>query len=332
MNTLDDVAAPALSDLELREVASFAPVLIWRAGPDGLRTWFNDQWLSFVGHTIEQEVGDGWVEAVHEEDRLSVLDVGGWVGPERSSNEYRLRRHDGVFRWMLENRAPIYRQGVPVGYFGSCVDVSHMKHSLAGQQRLISELDHRVKNTIVNVQSIAAQSFRRVSDDNSRKLFESRLMTLAKAHDVLARRNWESADLFELVRDVVGPHQSADRQRFWIEGEHLNLEPRLVLALAFALNELCLNAAQHGAFSMKGGRVDLSWRMSAEPAQLQLRWVESGGPEMLAPGDRGFGLRLLKQLERELEGTVTVLFHSSGIECVMEATLGFRSAALAPPD
>jgi len=109
-----------------RELADFAPVMIWRAGLDKLCDWFNKPWLDFVGRTLEQELGTGWAEGVHNEDFDRCLQVytTSFDARKNFSMIYRLRRHDGEFRYILDNGAPFYRSGTFAGYFGSCIDVT----------------------------------------------------------------------------------------------------------------------------------------------------------------------------------------------------------------
>lgn len=121
--------ALSAGEAEFRELADYAPVLIWRAGTDKLCDWFNKPWLDFVGRPMEQEVGFGWAENVHPEDydRCVGVYVDAFDARRPFSMEYRMRRHDGEFRWLLDNGAPFYREGRFAGYFGSCVDV-HEQH------------------------------------------------------------------------------------------------------------------------------------------------------------------------------------------------------------
>jgi PAS domain S-box-containing protein len=109
-----------------RELADFAPVMIWRASTDKLCDWFNKPWLDFVGRTMEQELGNGWAEGVHKDDFGRCLQVytTSFDARKNFSMIYRLRRHDGEFRYILDNGAPFYRSGTFAGYFGSCIDVT----------------------------------------------------------------------------------------------------------------------------------------------------------------------------------------------------------------
>ena len=109
-----------------RELADNAPVMIWRSGTDKLCDWFNKPWLDFVGRTMEQEVGNGWAENVHNEDFDRCLNIytTSFEAREQFTMVYRLRRFDGVYRYVLDNGAPFYRGSLFAGYFGSCVDVT----------------------------------------------------------------------------------------------------------------------------------------------------------------------------------------------------------------
>jgi PAS domain S-box-containing protein len=113
-------------DRFFKELADYAPVMIWRSGTDKLCDWFNKPWLDFVGRTMEQELGNGWVEGVHKDDvdRCLKIYTTSFDARERFSMIYRLRRHDGEYRQILDNGAPFNRGGIFAGYFGSCIDVA----------------------------------------------------------------------------------------------------------------------------------------------------------------------------------------------------------------
>lgn len=109
-----------------KELADFAPVMIWRSGTDALCDWFNKPWLDFVGRTLEQETGNGWAENVHPDDFDRCLDiyVSSFNVRKPFTMTYRLKRHDDVYREILDNGAAYYREGEFAGYFGSCIDIS----------------------------------------------------------------------------------------------------------------------------------------------------------------------------------------------------------------
>jgi len=126
-----------------RLLADNAPVMIWRSGPDRLCDWFNRPWLQFTGRTMEQELGSGWSEGVHPADMTRCLStyVTAFDGRQEFSMEYRLRRHDGVYRWVLDNGRPYASlEGIFRGYFGSCVDITDGKRAQDELRAMQSEL------------------------------------------------------------------------------------------------------------------------------------------------------------------------------------------------
>jgi len=118
------------SEARFRLLADSAPVLTWIAGPDKRCTYFSLPWLEFTGRTLEQELGDGWIEGVHPEDRQRCVDtyVRAFDAREPFTMEYRLRRHDGEYRWILDNGVPLFEADQCfAGYIGSCVDINERK-------------------------------------------------------------------------------------------------------------------------------------------------------------------------------------------------------------
>ena len=118
-----------LGDRFFKELADYAPVMIWRSGTDKLCDWFNKPWLDFVGRSMDQELGNGWAEGVHKDDfeRCLAIYTGSFDARQPFSMMYRLRRHDGEYRQILDNGVPFYRSGAFAGYFGSCIDVSDQR-------------------------------------------------------------------------------------------------------------------------------------------------------------------------------------------------------------
>jgi two-component sensor histidine kinase len=202
--------------------------------------------------------------------------------------------------------------------------VLERKRTEEHQSLLVNELNHRVKNTLAIVQSIANQTFRRGSDpETAKRVFESRLTALAAAHDLLTAENWESASLEEVIRET-GVGCGAEESRVHFEGPAVRLPPKAAVSLSMALHELCTNALKYGALSNDTGRISVSWQVLGEKEALQLRlvWKEEGGPAVTAPTHRGFGSTMIERaLASELSGKVQIHFLPEGVQCVIEAPL-----------
>jgi PAS domain S-box-containing protein len=128
------------SEVRFRNVADTAPVLIWMSGTDKLCTFFNKRWLEFTGRSLERELGSGWVDGVHGEDRLHCLQTyhAAFDARKPFTIEYRLRRGDGEYRWLLNTGTPRCEpDGTFLGYIGSCIDIGERKQA---------ELDHQLQN------------------------------------------------------------------------------------------------------------------------------------------------------------------------------------------
>jgi PAS domain S-box-containing protein len=138
------VLAEQLRETEnlFRNMADASPVLLWMAGPDSLGTFFNQTWLRFTGRTLEQENGVGWAEGVHFEDFQRCMDTyeRAFGARESFEMEYRLRRADGEYRWILDRGVPRFSpEGTFAGYIGSCVDITELKDVEAQLRRSIRE-------------------------------------------------------------------------------------------------------------------------------------------------------------------------------------------------
>lgn len=246
------------------------------------------------------------------------------AGQGRVSYEFRIRREDGVVRWIEGAARFIFDpDGELVRVVGTNVDITDRKAAETHQRLLINELNHRVKNTLAIVQAVAFQSFRGAPRP-SRDAFEGRLAALSAAHDVLTRQKWEAGEIGQIIAVATAPHHPGDG-RLAMEGPALALEPKTAVALGLAVHELATNAVKYGALSTADGRVDVRW--TADDGVLRLTWRESGGPPVKRPRQKGFGVRMLEQgLAGELGGAVRVEFRPEGLVCAMEAPLA-RGAA-----
>ena len=202
--------------------------------------------------------------------------------------------------------------------------VIERKRTEEHQRLLVNELNHRVKNTLALVQSLAAQTFKEgTADASARAAFDERLAALAGAHDVLTDQHWESASLHQVI-EKTGLGCGADSGRVRVQGPDISFDPKTAVALAMALHELCTNAVKYGALSNADGTVCVSCDIvdgGAAP-RLLISWEERGGPAVSMPERRGFGSRMIERvLASELSGSANLEFLPTGLLCVIEAPL-----------
>jgi two-component sensor histidine kinase len=186
---------------------------------------------------------------------------------------------------------------------------------------VINELNHRVKNSLATVQSLASQTLRSASTpQEAREKLVARIVALAAAHDVLTRERWRSADIRDLVKEGLAPF--ARPLSLHLEGPSVRLEPGQALAMAMALHELATNATKYGALGAADGRLAVTWRLSGQGdnTRIIVQWLERGGPAVRPPASRGFGSRLLVDaLPRQLRGSVKLEFARAGLSCEIQA-------------
>ncbi len=197
-------------------------------------------------------------------------------------------------------------------------EVTERKQAERTRELLLNELNHRVKNTLTAVQSMAMQTLRgeRTLREARDALIE-RLMALSRAHNILTEENWSGANLQDVMQEAVKPFQREDARLFSISGPDLRVSPKVALALSLGLHELCTNALKYGALTRDTGRISIAW--SVADGRLELRWRETGGP---APGPisgpAGFGTRLLRRsIEDDLGGTIAIFYEPEGLSCAI---------------
>jgi two-component sensor histidine kinase len=202
---------------------------------------------------------------------------------------------------------------------GVSLDITDRKRAEERQRLLLNELNHRVKNTLVSVQSIARQTLRTTPDPAAFNIaFEARLMALSQTHNLLTEQNWEGASLREVFDAEIDAFTARDRVSFAYSRD-VRLNPKSTVALGMAVHELATNALKYGALSTATGEVQVKWTIEAgDVALLCLTWCERGGPPVADPDRLGFGGRLLeKGLARELCGEVSLDYNPNGLVCTM---------------
>jgi PAS domain S-box-containing protein len=241
-----------------------------------------------------------------------------FLGTMESRETIRNEEESVVFpgRWMAYRLFPL-GDGMGVVFR----DITDRRRAEAQRDLLITELGHRIRNTLAIVQAIAAQTFGASGLDPSvRRAFEARLVALSNVHGVLTQRSWQSADLHDVIRSAIQPHGAQGQERFSVQGPPLRLGPKSAVALSMAVHELCTNATKYGALSATAGRVDISWAVEGE--RLKWQWRERGGPPVVAPVRTGLGSTMIERsLAAQLSGRVTIDYAADGLTCAIDAPL-----------
>ena len=200
-------------------------------------------------------------------------------------------------------------------------DITDRKRAEEQRDLLMNELDHRVKNILATVQSIVAQTLRNSAVDPAvLRVIEGRLITLGNVNAMLTQKNWDSAEIHEVVAAALRPHETPGRPRFTVDGPELRLGPKSAVAFSMAVHELATNAVKYGALSSEAGRVEVRW--STADARFRWQWRESGGPPVTAPARRGFGSRMIERaLAIQFSGQATIDYDPAGIVCIIDAPL-----------
>jgi two-component sensor histidine kinase/CheY-like chemotaxis protein len=186
------------------------------------------------------------------------------------------------------------------------------------QRLLVNELNHRVKNTLAIVQSIATQTLRRTaSPAEFAASFSGRIQALAKAHTLFARHAWQSADLAEIVHDQLLDHDG--ESRISCQGPSAALDPQVALNIALILHELGTNARKYGALSVAAGKLSVDWKLQGE--EIHLHWREQHGPLVSVPLHKGFGTTLIEKSLTAYGGETKVRYEPDGVICEIRLPL-----------
>jgi PAS domain S-box-containing protein len=238
--------------------------------------------------------------------------------------EYRVIKPDGSLGW-VEVRAETRfdQQGQPLQMSGVSIDISERKQAEGYRTMMAQEMSHRMKNMLATVQSIINQSMRPDQPvDGIRTNITERLDALARSHDVLRGREFDTASIRAVVQQAIAPFNSAGRIHFF--GPELQVSHQASSSLALALHELATNAVKYGALSNENGRVRIEWDIEGD--NFKFSWTETAGPLVVKPERSGFGTRLIRMLGMSLQGKAEIDYSPDGVVF----TVSTSKASLAP--
>jgi PAS domain S-box-containing protein len=299
------------SELRWRTMTEALPNLVWTDLPDGQCDWLGRQWGKYTGIAEQELLGLNWLERViHPGDRERTLAC--WQAACRDEAdydlEYRIRRHDGEYRWFKTRGVPVRDDdGKIVYWFGTCTDIEDVKRAEERERALreqthilMREVNHRAKNLLAVVQAVARYSAAgRPADFLSR--FEQRLSSLAAGQDLLIKSQWKGIAIEELVQAQLLHCQDLLGTRIALRGPSLTIAASACQTLGMALNELCTNATKYGALSNDTGHVEIVWDTQRIDGgdQFTIEWREHGGPSPSAPSRHGFGFTVIHDIIRQ---------------------------------
>lgn len=345
VSIIDDIdaaerAAEALrrSEERFRQFAEASSDLLWiRSGQSSQWEYLSPAFEAIYGIGREEALrGDdlhNWAQLIHPEDREGALAAIARVGRgEHVTFEYRIRRPiDGETRWLRNTDFPLLDRFGRVQRIGGIgQDVTEEKETAARMQVMVAELQHRTRNLIAVVQSIARQTMAETGPTEAfREAFNHRLEALARVQSLLSRSDEEPITIEALIRMELEAMSGLDGalERVFLDGPPVRLRESMVQTLALALHELATNARKHGALSEAGGRLEIAWTLreiDGGARRLALRWVEhaDGDAIDIDPERRGYGRELIERaLPYALGAETSYDLTPGGARCTIDLPL-----------
>ncbi|RVU14650.1 CheR family methyltransferase [Methylobacterium oryzihabitans] len=320
------------SERRLRALVEGIPQLVWRADGDGRLTWTSPQWTAYtsLSETASQDLG--WLRALHPQDREQV--AAAWAAAGRTGlfeMEGRIApAGETRYRWFKMRAMPVHdARGEVVEWLGTSTDVDDLRQMQEQQNVMVAELQHRTRNLIAVVRSIAEQTMT-ASDslDAFRDQFNDRLTALSRVQGLLSRAGEHPITLRGLIRselDALGAAEMEDR--IVLEGPDVSLRKASVQTFTLALHELATNARKYGALASPNGRLTVTWRIDAteqERRRLILEWIEEGiTRDVDAPVRHGYGRELIERaLPYALDARTRYTLGEDTVHCSIDLPLG----------
>ncbi|WP_128891229.1 sensor histidine kinase [Erythrobacter sp. HKB08] len=299
-----------------RKFADAIPSLAFTATPDGRFDYINRRWREYTGWADDEYPAPGFPN-IHDEDRAATIEI--WrkavSSQEAFEAEFRYKRHDGVYRWMLARAVPAKtKSGRVLRWFGTLTDIDDLRTVSEQRDLLARELKHRIKNIFAVVGGLISLKSREwpeaapfVED------ITKTLATLGRAHDYVTPASEGRAEtLHGLLGSLLDPYRVAKEPRLSIDGSDHPVGPKAATPLALVFHELATNSAKYGALSAPKGRVIIECRITDDTASIL--WSERGGPAVKPPETTGFGSRLIEMtVSSQLRGTLERDFGETGL-------------------
>ena len=305
----------------LATVLDRVPAGIMQTLPDKTYGYVNKAFCELLGRTTEQLIAHKFTEFTDPAEIVADSELFETALLEKRDYHHRKRyvRPDGSVI-ITENSVTHLDEGR--GLLAVCLDMSERIRTEETQQRLVNELNHRVKNTLATVQALITMSRRYGgSADELVESFVGRLKALSVTHNLLTDGLWEKTSLRALIEAELIPY-TGDHS-IEVAGPEVQLSPRQTLNLGMVLHELATNAAKYGSLTQSSGCISITWNVvpRTNGSELALRWKETGCSDLKAPAQRGFGSVLIEESIKELGGHIRKDFDPSGLHCEAQLPL-----------
>lgn len=328
------------TEWRLKTLIEGIPQLIWRAEDGGEWTWASPQWIEYTGQSESESLGWGWLASLHPEDRPRAREA--WShATERNGIEvdYRIRQHaTGAWRWFHTRAVPACdRTSAIIEWLGTSTDVHDLRQLQERQEILVAELQHRTRNLMGVVQSIADKTIR-TSDDlpDFRGRFHDRIAALARVQGLLSRLDEHDRVTFNELIETELSAMGGDAEHVIMDGPpDVRLRSSTVQTLAMAIHELATNAAKYGAIGQAQGHLAITWSLDPSGRDgapwLHIDWRESGVEmsERDASSRRtGQGRELIeKALPYQLDAETAYRLTADGVHCTISIPVSERNVS-----
>ncbi|MBI3356799.1 MAG: PAS domain S-box protein [Nitrospirae bacterium] len=318
-------AALRESEARFRMMADTAPVMVWMAGPDTNCTFVNKRWLEFTGRSLEEEIGEAWITGVHPNDlaRCHETYQSSFRTEQPFTMEYRLRRRDGEYRWLLDTGVPLFEPtGRFGGYIGTCIDLTERKEmedqlrkTLKEKESLLREVHHRVKNNLQVISSLLNLQMVSIKDPQITQLFREcqvRITSIALLHETLHRSSDLSRiSMGEYMRTLTGHlfrSYGVDNSkiRLVLNIDEVDLDVDTGLTCGLIIDELVSNCLKHAFLNGRQGQITIDLYVHDDETYT----LRVGDDGIGIPKDGrlnnpdSLGLELVSLMAEKLDGTI----------------------------
>jgi PAS domain S-box-containing protein len=315
------------SEARFRMLADTAPVMVWMSAPESGCTFFNKRWLEFCGRTMQVELGDGWLSGVHPNDQARCKETYRVAMQNRQpfTMEYRLRRKDGVYRWVVDTGVPrVDEDGVLVGYIGSCIDLTERKEmedelrkTVKEKESLLREVHHRVKNNLQVISSLLNLQAASIKDPQIVQLFREcqvRISSIALLHETLHRSSDLSrikmGEYFHTLTRHLFRSYGVDPQaiRLDVQVDDIELDIDTGVTCGLIVDELVSNCLKHAFGRGVKGHIGIELHRNQDGSYM-LKIADDGAGiprDGVLSNPDSLGLDLVTLLVEKLEGSTKV--------------------------